>query len=104
MESLIPTLNDLNVPEYMESKDVKIVYGTNGETTYGSWSGNTWTSNADSGVAGLTMTLSDGSHDRFSSLNSRYNMAYHPADANTNSTITLTAPKQSSIPSCKVTA
>ena len=92
LESLIPTLNDYNVPEYMESKDVKIVYGTDGEGTYGSWSGNTWTSNAASGVAGLTMILSDGSHDKFSNYNSRYNMAYHPAAANTNSTITLTAP------------
>lgn len=93
LESLIPTLNNYNVPEYLKSKDVKIVYETSGESTYGSWSGLTWTSNAASGVAGLTMTLSDGPHDRFSSLNSRYNLAYHPAAANTNSTLTLTAPE-----------
>ena len=93
LESLIPTPNDYNVPEYLKSKDVKIVYETSGESTYGSWSGLTWTSNAASGVAGLTMTLSDGPHDRFSSLNSRYNLAYHPAAANTNSTLTLTAPE-----------
>lgn len=91
--ALIPALEEYNVPEYLESKDVKIVYGTNGESTYGSWSGLTWTSNAASGVAGLTMTLSDGSHDRFSSLNGRYNLAYHPAAANTSSTLTLTAPE-----------
>lgn len=73
-------------------KDVKIVSGLSGEGTYGSWSGLTWTSNAASGVAGLTMTLSDGSYNKFSNFNSRYNLAYHPAAANTNSTITLTAP------------
>ncbi len=90
--SLIPALEEYNVPEYLEAKDVKIVNGTSGESTYGSWSGLTWTSNAASGVAGLTMTLSDGSHDKYSSYNTRYNMAYHPAAANTNSTLTLTAP------------
>jgi hypothetical protein len=39
------------------------------------------------------MTLSDGSHDKFSNLNMRYNLAYHPDAANTNSTLTLTAPE-----------
>ena len=90
--ALIPALEEYNVPEYLEAKDVKIVHGTSGESTYGSWSDLTWTSNAASGVAGLTMTLSDGSHDKYSSYNTRYNMAYHPAAANTNSTLTLTAP------------
>ncbi len=91
--SLIPALDEYNLPEYLESKDVKIVYSYTGEETYGSWSGLTWTSNAASGVAGLKMTLSDGSYNRFSSLNSRYNLAYHPDAANTNSTLTLTAPE-----------
>ncbi len=90
--ALIPALEEYNVPEYLEAKDVKIVSGTSGEGTYGSWSGLTWTSNAASGVVGLTMTLSDGTYNRFSSLNGRYNLAYHPAAANTNSTLTLTAP------------
>ncbi len=90
--SLIPALEEYNVPEYLEAKDVKIVQGLTGESTYGSWSGLTWTSNAASGVAGLTMTLSDGSYNRFSNFNGSYNLAYHPAAANTNSTITLTAP------------
>ena len=90
--SLIPALEEYNVPEYLEAKDVKIVQGLTGESTYGSWSGLTWTSNAASGVAGLTMTLSDGTHDKFSNFNGRYNLSYHPAAANTNSTLTLTAP------------
>ncbi len=90
--ALIPALDEYNVPEYMEAKDVKIVNGLFGESNFGSWSGLTWTSNAASGVAGLTMTLSDGSYNRFSNFNGSYNLAYHPAAANTNSTLTLTAP------------
>ena len=38
------------------------------------------------------MTLSDGTHDKFSNFNGRYNLSYHPAAANTNSTLTLPAP------------
>ena len=91
--SLIPALEEYNVPEYLEAKDVKIVNGLSGESNFGSWNGLTWTSNAASGVAGLTMTLSDGSYNRFSNFNGSYNLAYHPAAANTNSTLTLTAPE-----------
>ena len=86
---LIPTLDD----EYDETKSVKVVYGKAAETTYGSWNGLTWTSNAASGMAGLTMTLSDGAHDKFSNWNEHYNLAYHPAANNTASTLTLTAPE-----------
>ncbi len=88
--ALIPTLNDAYVPN--PTNDVKVVDGTTGEASYGSWSSLVWTSNASSGKAGVTMTLSDGSHDKFSTLNSRYNLAYHPAAANTDATITLKAP------------
>lgn len=93
LESLIPTLNDYAVPDFLDSKDVKIVNGLTGEANNGSWNGLTWTSNAASGVAGLKMTLSDGSYNRFSNYNSRYNLAYHPDAANTNSTLTLMAPE-----------
>ena len=89
-EQLLQYIPDLDKPAL--EKEVKIVYGTSGESAFGSWSGLTWTSNAASGVAGLTMTLSDGTYNRFSNFNSRYNLAYHPAAANTNSTIMLTAP------------
>ncbi|MBO7069498.1 MAG: M60 family metallopeptidase [Bacteroidaceae bacterium] len=89
-EQLLQYIPDLDKSAL--EKEVKIVYGTSGEATFGSWSGLTWTSNATSGVAGLTMTLSDGTNNKFSNFNSRYNLAYHPAAANTNSTITLTAP------------
>ena len=90
-EQLVQYIPDLE--KSSQEKEVKIVYGTSGEATYGSWNDLTWTSNAASGVEGLTMTLSDGKHDKFSNYNSRYNMAYHPAAANTNSTLTLTAPE-----------
>jgi len=78
-----------------EINNVKIVAGTNGEATYGTWdsSKTTWTSNAASGLEGLTLTKSDGSFDKFSSWNSHYNLAYQPAAANTASTLTLTAPE-----------
>ena len=91
-EQLLQYIPDLNNEPVVE-KEVKIVYGLSGEATYGSWSGLTWTSNAASGVAGLTMTLSDGTYNRFSTFNDRYNLAYHPAAANTSSTLTLTAPE-----------
>lgn len=91
-EQLLQYIPDLN-NEPVVAKEVKIVYGTSGEATYGSWNGLTWTSNAASGVAGLTMTLSDGEHNKFSNYNYRYNLAYRPASANTNSTLTLTAPE-----------
>ena len=89
-EQLLQYIPDLDKSAL--EKEVKIAYGKSGEATFGSWSGLTWTSNAASGVAGLTMTLSDGTNNKFSDFNSRYNLAYHPAAANTNSTITLTAP------------
>ncbi len=84
---LIPSLD-----ESSDTEEVKIVLGSSGEGVYGSWSGLTWTSNGTSGLAGVTMTLSDGTYNRFSSLNGRYNLAYHPAAANTQSTLTLTPP------------
>ncbi len=78
-----------------EINNVKIVAGTNGEATYGTWdsSKTTWTSNAASGVEGLTLTKSDGAFDKFSSWNGHYNLAYKPAAANAASTLTLTAPE-----------
>ena len=101
LESLIPTLNDyVNVPEFMETPDVKIVYGTTSHTTYGNLDGLTWTSKETSGlstgdnvVAGLTMVASDGEFNQFSNWNNHFNIAYHPKTANTDATLTLTAPE-----------
>ncbi len=101
LESLIPTLNDyVNVPEFMETPDVKIVYGTTSHTTYGNLVGLTWTSKETSGlstgdnvVAGLTMVASDGEFNQFSNWNNHFNIAYHPETANTDATLTLTAPE-----------
>ena len=89
LAQLIPALDEYAKPEYLDTKDVKIVSGLTGEAALGSWSGSTWTSAS----SGLTLTLSDGLHDKFSNYNGRYNMAYHPAEANTNVTLTLTAPE-----------
>lgn len=89
---LIPAINEYQVPEYLETTDVKVVYGTTSHTTYGSLSGNTWTSNAASGMAGVTLTKSDGSFNQFSNWNGHFNLAYAPAANNTPSTLTLTAP------------
>ena len=93
LAELIPELDEYQLPDYLGEATVNITNGLTGETSLGSWSGNTWTSNAGSGVAGLTMTLSNGTHDKFSNFNGRYNLAYHPATANTEATITLTAPE-----------
>lgn len=97
LEALIPTLNDL-IP-INTAEGVKVVYGTTAHTTYGTLSGLTWTSKVTSGVstgdntvAGLTMEASDGAFNQFSNWNSHYNIAYHPTNANTDATLTLTAP------------
>ena len=86
--SLIPGLDKIGY------KEVKIVKGTIGETTYGAWDGSkvTWTSNATSGLAGVTLTKSGGTFDKYTSYNSRYNLAYKVATAGTAETFTLTAP------------
>ena len=84
------------IPELDKSaleENVKIVYGFTGEGSYGTLSGNTWTSNASSGMAGLTLTKSGGEFNKFSNWNDHYNLAYKPAAANTASTLTLTAPE-----------
>lgn len=86
------------IPELDKSaleEEVKIVSGTSGETAFGAWDGSktTWTSNAASGRAGLKLSKSGGSFDKFSSWNAHYNLAYKPAAANAASTLTLTAPE-----------
>lgn len=70
---------------------VSVVYGTTGEETYGAWDGGktTWTSNAASGMAGMTLTRSGGSFDKFSSWEGYYNLAYYTAGTER---LTLTAP------------
>ena len=92
LEELIPTLNDFIIPGYMETAEVKVVYGKTAHTTYGTLSNLTWTSNSTAGMAGLTMMASDGEFNYFSNWNNHYNIAYHPAKAQTDATLTLTAP------------
>jgi len=77
----------------MVTPEVKVAYGSSGEASFGSWSNLTWTSAASSGLAGVTMTWSSGTHDKFSNWNSRYNLAYRAATAGSDETFTLTAPE-----------
>ena len=90
-EQLLQYIPDLE--KSAQEKNVKIVYGTTAHTTYGSLKDLTWTSNEASGVEGLTMVASDGAFNQFSNWNSHYNIAYQPATANTDATLTLTAPE-----------
>ena len=69
--------------------DVKICYGENLNTYYGSWSGSTWTSNDDSGMAGLTLAKSGGSFYNYSNVTGYKDMSYYTGGTET---LTLTAP------------
>ena len=90
LEALIPVLND----PYQDNptEEVKVVYGNTSHNSYGSLSGNVWTSNETSGMAGVTMTKSDGNFNQFTSWNSHFNLAYAPGANNVASTLTLAAP------------
>ena len=87
---LIPALDE--VPDH-NAKEVKIVYGTTAETNYGTWdsSKTTWTSNDNSGLAGLKLEKSAGIFDKFSNWQSRYNLSYKMEPGT--QTLTLTAPE-----------
>ncbi len=91
-EKVDAKIDELFAAAYDTEDEVKVVYGTTGHTSYGSLSGDTWTSNATSGMAGVTLTKSDGSFNQFSNWNGHFNLAYAPAANNTPSTLTLTAP------------
>ncbi len=102
LESLIPGLNDYNVPEYLTEKTVKnTVYGTStGCDSYGALSGTgsghwarTWTSNASSGVAGLTVSTESGyGFDRATLLGTRV-MTVKPSANGATDTYTISAPE-----------
>ena len=92
IEAKIDELYNANVVSSCDTKTVFIVNGTTGEGTYGSTNGNTWTSNASSGQAGLKLTKSDGDFNKFSNWNSHYNLAYRPGSSNNYSTLTLESP------------
>ena len=73
----------------IETTDVKIVYGNNAETTYGSWNSNTWTSNNESGLAGLTLTKSGGTFYNYGNVTGYKDLDYYTGGTET---LTLTAP------------
>ena len=85
-----------------EAKDaqntVKIVYGNAKETELGAWDNNTsrtvWTSTRGGNtIAGLTMTKSAGTFDRYTGWNGFYNLAYKVGAVGREEAITLTAPE-----------
>ena len=99
--ALIPALEEYNVPEYLKTNVVKnSVYQTGiGCDTYGTFSGTgtghwarTWTSNATSGIAGLTVSTESGyGFDRAGVLNTRV-MTIKPSADGATDTYTITAP------------
>ena len=101
LEDLIPALKEYNVPEYLKTNVVKnTVYQTStGCDSYGSFSGTgtghwarTWTSNASSGVAGLTVSTETGyGFDKATILGTRV-MTIRPSANGATDTYTITAP------------
>ena len=99
--SLIPALDEYNVPEYLKTNVVKnTVYQTStGCDSYGTFSGTgsghwarTWTSNASSGMAGLTVSTESGyGFDKATVLGTRVMTIKTSANGATD-TYTITAP------------
>ena len=99
--ALIPELEEYNVPEYLKTNVVKnTVYGTSaGCDSYGTLSGTgsghwarTWTSNASSGIAGLTVSTESGyGFDKATVLSTRV-MTIKPSADGATDTYTITAP------------
>jgi hypothetical protein len=100
--SLIPVLDEYNLPDYLEPQVVKnTVYQTGiGPDSYGTYSGTgtghwarTWTSNASSGMAGLTVSTESGyGFDKATLLGTRV-MTLRPSANGATDTYTITAPE-----------
>ena len=100
--SLVPALDEYNLPDYLEPQVVKnTVYQTGiGPDSYGTYSGTgtghwarTWTSNASSGMAGLTVSTESGyGFDKASLLGTRV-MTLRPSANGATDTYTITAPE-----------
>ena len=100
--SLIPELEEYNVPDYLKTNVVKnTVFQTGtGCDSYGAFSGTgsghwarTWTSNASSGMAGLTVSTESGyGFDKATVLGTRV-MTLKPSANGATDTYTITAPE-----------
>ena len=99
--SLIPALEEYNVPEYLKTSVVKNsvyqtgtgcdTYGTFSDTGSGHWA-RTWTSKASAGVAGLTISTESGyGFDRATIVGTRV-MTIKPSADGATDTYTITAP------------
>ena len=100
--SLIPALDDYNLPDYLEPHVVKnTVYQTSiGPDSYGTYSGSgsghwarTWTSNASSGIAGLTVSTESGYGFDMATLLGTRVMTLRPSANGATDTYTITAPE-----------
>ena len=94
-EQILAWYRELRSTLIPSETEVKIVYGTKGEESFGNWDSSSktlWTSKAASGCVGLTLTKSSGTFDRYSNWNSRYNLAYKASVAGADATFTLKAP------------
>ena len=100
--SLIPALDEYNVPEYLKTNVVKNTvyqtstgcdsYGAFFNTGSGHWA-RTWTSNASSGMAGLKVSTESGyGFDRATVLETRV-MTIKPSANGATDTYTITAPE-----------
>ncbi len=100
--SLIPALEEYNVPEYLKTSVVKNsvyqtgtgcdTYGTFSDTGSGHWA-RTWTSKASAGVAGLTISTESGyGFDRATIVGTRV-MTIKPSADGATDTYTITAPE-----------
>ena len=99
--ALIPALEEYNVPEYLKTNVVKntVFQTSTGCDSYGALSGTgtghwarTWTSNASSGIAGLTVSTESGyGFDKATVLGTRV-MTLKPSANGATDTYTITAP------------
>ena len=98
---LIPAIDEYQVPDYLETKVVKnsVYQMSTGCDTYGTFSGTgeghwarTWTSNASSGVAGLTVSTESGYGFDKATLEGTRVMTLKPSADGATDTYTITAP------------
>ena len=75
--------------------NLKVVSESTGLNTYGNYSSgwvSTWTSNGNSGLAGLNLDITSPIINKYDSWGGYYNLCIRPTSANTDYVLTLTAP------------
>ena len=97
-ETLEARADELEQQAQEARNTVKIVYENRKETELGSWDNssarNVWTSNATANpIAGLTLTKSGGTFDRYTGWNGFYNLAFKVSAPDHDDVLTLAAPE-----------